>query len=160
MGSFLGVIAARPRMKSLCRVTGRGRHASGKAYPQTYLEPQKKPARPPALSCCYLHHWLVSFPVPYSGRTCFGANRRRRSGCSVPSPCFASQMGMSGHHLLSTPGNCLALQRGLWDGGEGTVWPCASCGPLTWCACPFSPAFLLMGRDSVNSFTTILSGVP
>lgn len=46
----------------------------------------------------------------------------------MPSPCFASQMGMSGHHSLSIPGNLWALGWDSGTGGEGTVgavgFPC------------------------------------
>ena len=66
-------------------------------------------------------HPSVSFPIPHSERTCFGVNKRRRSGCLEPSPCSASQMGMSGPHSLSVPGNGLALGRGLRLEEKGTV---------------------------------------
>lgn len=52
----------------------------------------------------------------------------------MPSPCFASQMGMSGHRSLSIPGNRWALGWDSGTGGEGTVgavgFPCTP----TWCA--------------------------
>ena len=66
-------------------------------------------------------HPSVSFPIPHSERTCFGVNKRRRSGCLEPSPCSASQMGTSGPHSLSVPGNGLALGRGLRLEEKGTV---------------------------------------
>lgn len=127
--------------QSPCVVTGRGPCAMDKPILRLCSSLRRSlPPSSPLLLPCLLpllgplrapSAFLLSYP--YSGRTCFGANRRRRNGCSVPSPCSASRMGTSGPHSLSIPGNCSPETGTLGSGQKGQCEPGGSRGPHLAC---------------------------